>query len=269
MDLERFEMVTKNAAMAAGIKHIRFKPGTITNLVLRTSTRKQTFSLLARFFAFDISFHVMRRFKEASKTPYESHRCTADLRILSLDTMECDCRIELIQIRCSAVRKTQMRKNSAIQEYAEWNTRWHAANQNYQELFRLKAMFIRLKALDRIDISFKASPFKSDLLWSAWTQGNSSKDFNRRVKQFMNLLLALQGTSFQLKHLTHDKLPVTFCTLRDNVLRKLIGPLQHLSTLRLTFDAATVPHSRFWNGLGQSSSIDPKFDSSPSWFCSI
>jgi hypothetical protein len=30
MDLERFEMVTKNAAMTAGIKHIRFKPGTIT-----------------------------------------------------------------------------------------------------------------------------------------------------------------------------------------------------------------------------------------------
>jgi hypothetical protein len=145
----------------------------------------------------------------------------------------------------------QMRKNSAIQEYAEWNTRWHAANQNYQELSRLKAMFIGLKALDRIDISFKASPFKSNLLLSAWTQGNSSKDFKRRVKQFMNLLLALQGTSFQLNHLTHDKLPVTFCTLRDNVLRKLIGPLQHLSTIRLIFDAATVPHPRFWNGLGQ------------------
>jgi hypothetical protein len=30
IDLERFEMVTKNAAMAAGIKHIRFEPGTIT-----------------------------------------------------------------------------------------------------------------------------------------------------------------------------------------------------------------------------------------------
>ena len=29
MDLERFEMVTKNAAMAAGIRHIRFEPGTI------------------------------------------------------------------------------------------------------------------------------------------------------------------------------------------------------------------------------------------------
>jgi hypothetical protein len=63
--------------------------------------------------------------------------------------------------------------------------------------------------------------------------------------------MALHRASSQILHLTHDQLPIIFFSLKETLLTKLTSPLQHLTTLRLTIDAHSTPHPRFWNGLGE------------------
>lgn len=63
--------------------------------------------------------------------------------------------------------------------------------------------------------------------------------------------MALQGAILKLKHLSHDQIPVSFFALKQSFLLNLTVPLSHLTSLHLTLDATTIPHTRVWNGLGK------------------
>lgn len=83
-----------------------------------------------------------------------------------------------------------------------------------------------------------------------WINIAEVSNFDRGPKDFMALLVALQSTQLCIKNLYHDSLTVTFFTRADKILESLAQPLQHLTTLRLSFQAGSTPHAKFWSGLG-------------------
>jgi hypothetical protein len=138
----------------------------------------------------------------------------------------------------------------AIREYARWNKSLHASMQKYDELEPLVSTFNRLKVLDRLEITRKSSSFDSKLLMDTWLFGSCNDNFAPAVSEFVSILISLQGTTLQLKHLIHDQLPTTFFALDTAQLQRLVAPLQYLQSLHLTFDATEPPELRFWEGFG-------------------
>ena len=206
-DFGRFEIVTENEAMLAGINRIRLETGPM---------------------GID---HVARRLGFEYMQEYNSARLPGSRSKYTHDELE-------------------LAKDMAIQEYAAWNTRWHAAKQDFRDLKKMKEMLAKLKSLRRIDVTAKGITFTTELLLGAWMQGSGLFNFKRATKEFVTLLLALKDAPFQLKHLSHDQLPVTFFAMKESLLGSLASSLQHITTLRLTIDACNYPHTKCWNGLG-------------------
>lgn len=112
-------------------------------------------------------------------------------------------------------------------------------------------MFGKLKSLDRINITPKSSSFTNELLLEAWLLGCNNRYFNRAMKEFVAILMALQQVDLKLNHLSHDQVPILFFVLKKDLLTKLASPLRHLTSLRLTLDATTSPDTKAWDGLGK------------------
>lgn len=60
------------------------------------------------------------------------------------------------------------KSQEAMEEYAAWNSRWHEAQQDFRESGRLQEFFGKITTLDRVEMSYKACPFRSELLMNAW-----------------------------------------------------------------------------------------------------
>jgi hypothetical protein len=206
-DFERFEIVTENEAMLAGIHRIRLETGTmdIDQAALR------------------LGFKYMQEYNSARLPVSRSEYAHEEL---------------------------ELAKDMAIQEYVAWNTRWHDAKQDFRDLKKMKDMLAKLKSLRHIDVTAKGIPFTTELLLGVWLQGSGRVNFKRATKEFVTLLLALKYATFQLKHLSHDQLPITFFAMKESLLGSLASSLQHITSLRLKIDACDYPHTKCWNGLG-------------------
>jgi hypothetical protein len=144
----------------------------------------------------------------------------------------------------------ELEEKAATLQYAAWNVRWHDSKQKYNDTTTLRAVFSQLKTLNRLEIVYRATPFTTDLLLGCWGYGSWPVNMKKHSMEFVAMLLVLQGTHLQLKHLSHDQLPVAFFTLDDSHLANYTMPLRNLNSLRLTFDATDTPRTAFWHGLG-------------------
>lgn len=109
----------------------------------------------------------------------------------------------------------------------------------------------KMQRLDRIDISRRDTCFQNRDLLNFWLGGTEEPgNFHVRaaIEEFTVLLRILQETPHQIRHLTHDHLPVRFFT--DSPLHDKTKSLQQLRTLHLTFDAGMAPRTAFWKRLG-------------------
>jgi hypothetical protein len=144
----------------------------------------------------------------------------------------------------------EMEKRAAVAEYAAWNVRWHKARQNYRDVSTLRKLFNQLKVLDAIEMVYKATPFTANFLLESWVQGSWNDNAKKHTMEFVAILLALRGTHCQLKHLSHDQLPVALFATDKGLLLSQTTPLRNHISLHLTFDATDTPHLVFWQGLG-------------------
>jgi hypothetical protein len=143
-----------------------------------------------------------------------------------------------------AHEELELAKYIAVREYAAWNARWHGAKQVISDLERMKEMVARPRSNRRVDLKARGITFTTGLLLGVWLQGSDRFNFKRATKEFVTLFLALKDARFQLKHLSHDQLPVTFFAMKESFFRSLASSLQHIATLRLTVDACDYPHTK-------------------------
>ena len=73
----------------------------------------------------------------------------------------------------------------------------------------------------------------------------------KHIAEFKTVLLALHGTSCELRRLKHDQLSVAFFAVDTPILRSYTAPLQNLKTLHLNFEAIVTPRMIFWQRLGE------------------
>jgi hypothetical protein len=143
----------------------------------------------------------------------------------------------------------ELEKTNAVLEYASWAADRNTATRDLAS--RIEAAFSKLDNLERIEIIYRGVPFKNNLLLTAWVQEIGGNNFGTTNMEFGQIVHSLLKSKSLLKHLSHDKLPVSYFIPECNSNFMLQPSIcTELQTLHLTFVATAPPHMKFWEHLG-------------------